>query len=251
MFDLIKKTLSLIKKNPSQFLYMLLFDFLFVVVVYYLSVATKFFTISDSLIVFGIYFLIFLLIILLVYSFFKYLILDLLKSVFGKNELNFKYFFSFYKLNLAVFLVPFILIFIGVLVFASSNLLQYNLTGMVTVIVLSILLLPVFLFIYTLVNISHSLFVHAKKEKIVKNALKKSLNIPFYGRIYSYNFLFLLIFLAGWLIADYILKAFGFSTYLQYYSSYRIFMWVFGAIILYFTVVFNRINFYLIINKKI
>ena len=250
MFDLIKKTLSLIKKNPSQFLYMLLFDFLFVVVVYYLSVATRFFTFSDNLIVFGIYFMIFLLIILLVYSFFKYMILDSLKSVFWKSELNFKDFFSFYKLNLAVFLVPFILIFIGIMVFASSNLLQYNLTGMVTVIVLSILLLTVLLFIYTLVNISHNLFVHAKKQGIVKDALKKTLNIPLYGKIYSYNLLFLIVFFAGWLAANYILKSIGFSTYIQYYQVYRIFIWTFGAIILYFIIVFNRVNFYLIINKN-
>ncbi len=248
--SLLGKTLSLIRKNPGPFLYMLLFDFLLAGIIYSLSVATKFFPIQDSLVVFGILFLIFLLIIILVYSFFKYLVLDSLKSVFRKGELNFKDFFSFYKLNLAVFLVPFILIFIGILAFASSNLLQYDLTGMVLVVVLLILLIPVLLFIYTLVNMSHTLFVQAKKEKIVKNALKKSLNIPLYGKIYSYNLFFLIIYLVIWLAANYFLRSSGFSTYLQYYSGYRIFIWILTTVVVYFIVVFNRVNFYLVVNKK-
>ena len=97
------KSFKLAKSNPNKVGLMILFDLLFLFSVYALYRISLFF--AQSLVVpqtllsvsiFIIFSLIYYLTILFAYSFFKYIILDYIKSLFEKTEISFKKLGQFY-----------------------------------------------------------------------------------------------------------------------------------------------------------
>ena len=178
------KSFRLAKSNPSKIGLMLLFDLLFFVSFFYvfpdfgkylaqnLSISQ---TISFAIIVL-LFQIVYVLLILFVYSFFKYCVLDSIKSIFHKAEFSLSRLWQFYLLNIILFLPPY---------FAFSFILSGIKEAYQPYVFIS-LGLVVSPFLYILVNIAQSYFYqgHPLKKSISKG-FSNSIPVGFFNLLIS------------------------------------------------------------------
>lgn len=203
-----------------------------------------------------------LFLIILVYSFFKYFIVKFIWEGFRKAEFKLKSFFSFLKLNLIIF-IPLIIMFALVLdliiMFFNNWLSKGGIDPFKFVFVIlsmGILALILFIFIYTFINIVHFAFLKKQNlRKLLKKGIIDSFRIGSY-KMYWNDFKIVFVSAVFLLITHLLVKSFildDFSSYMEYYGIYKIFIYWTAALIIYFLLLFNRFNFYMgspNINKR-
>ena len=250
---LFAKSLRLAKSSLNKTGLMILFDTLFLVSVFALNKLTQYFsqnlvipTTFTSAVIFIIFSLIYYLIVLFVYSFFKYSILDFIKSLFSKSEFSFKRLGQFYSLNIII-----AGIFFAIMVAANFVLASIKQTYAPFVFIL--MAIPYLLFLYVIINTSHSLFYEGAS---IKDSIKKSFAITFKKmRIYRETilvmiifglFLWLLFYGSGYLIR--IVSSKNYNLYLNMYSYFKQASIIVFDVVLYIVILINRISFYLVIR---
>jgi len=245
------KSLKLVKFNANTIGKIILFDLMFFVSFFVLRRLFDYFSKNlffpnqlSSAMVLIVMSLVYYLVILLLYSFFKYNVLAFIRSLFEKTQISFNRFGQFYILNLVIAVIFFaIMYFLG---FILSSVKQ-NYAPFVFV----LLAIPYSLFLYVVINLSHSLFYQ-------DNSLKESLRRGFswsFSKIKAYRetilvmiiaalVLFLLFFVAGYLIR--LLTAKNYSLYLTAYSYFKQISIIVLDIFIYLLILINRISFYYI-----
>ncbi len=178
------------------------------------------------------------LIILFFYSFFKYCVMDTIRSVYKKSEFSFSRLGKFFLLNLALILPPYVLFSFTVGSIKES----FRPYGFLAIGI------PLLLYVYALLNSAHSFFYRGSS---FKESLKKSLEASF--KIKAYKETVLIIIIAGlalgiffWLMGMLInwLLSGNYLIYLNAYPYYRVAtVWLSYAVI-YAIVLVNRITFY-------
>jgi len=190
---------------------------------------------------------IYILIMLLIYSFFKYGVIDLIHSLFRKTDFDFKNVLKFYKLNIAVVLLPATLF---AAFFALANVLFVS---RFAVSISWIFLIILILVIYPFLNIAHALFTRNYPiKKIVKIAYRLALKPKLYLSVYVFSAAALTVFLLFFYLIGLLLGATVFQdplTFQQYYPLYGSAFAILLAIVLYKIIFFNRIYFYVIVES--
>lgn len=243
------KSLKLAKSNPKKTALMILFDVLFLVSVFALNTLTKYFaqslvvpTTLSSAFVFIAFSLIYYLIGLFAYSFFKYSVLDSIKSLFEKAEFSFRRLAQFYSLNIVIAGIFFAIML-------SANYLLAGIKPEYRPFVFIFLATPYLLFLYVVLNISHSLFYEGAS---IKESVKKSFRITF-TKIKVYRetilvmillalILWLLFFGSGYLIR--LLASKNYNLYLSTYSYFKQAAVIAFDLVFYLIILINRISFY-------
>src|SRR3989338_1747996 len=146
------KSLKLARANPSKIGLMALFDFLFLVSAFMLYRLTGFFAPNipipkalSPIFVFLALSLIYYLVVLFAYSFFKYCLLDCVKSLFGNTEFSFRRLGQFYSLNIVIAGIFFAVMMLLSLFLSSINQ-EY------APFVFIVLAVPYLLFLYAVIN---------------------------------------------------------------------------------------------------
>lgn len=252
---LFAKSFRLAKSNPSKAGLMVLFDAMFLASFFGLQMLFKnfsqsisVFTVPASAFVFIIFTLVYYLIVLFVYSFFKYSLLDFIKSLFEKAEFSFKRLGQFYSLNIIIAGIFFAAMILANFLLASIKL-QYR------PFVFIFLATPYLLFLYVIINTSHSLFYQGSS---IKDAIKRSFSATFAKiKIYretilviiTYALVLWLLFLgSGYLIR--LLASKNYSLYLSSYAHLKQASVIFFDLVFYFIILINRISFYIITKER-
>jgi len=256
------KVFNIIKKNPNIYFYTIILDFILLAVI--ISIGKYFgslipqdpqqlmnlFKTSTNLLlfVFG-YPLIYYLFVIFIYSITKLSILNLIKSLQEKNKFNLKGLGKFYLLNILLFIIFFLtaLALLGILALILER-------GFLEYLVL-ILAIPFLFFVYSIINISHTLFIKEQKNKIIR----KSFNIAFnkinkYGAFIIWNLILILTYL---LLYNIIHLIFRFTIFTNqellttYGSIYLKIFNIISIIFIYLIISLNRIYFYKKIDKNV
>jgi len=251
------KTFYSIKEHPNFFFNTLLFDFLFLISLYYTNLLVKLsLPTEESLkadmglaLIFFLLTIAYLLFLVFIYSFLKYCILDFIKTLV---DLSWKFkktirekrfglgrFFKFYLLNLIIF-ISFFVIFIILNAIYLFSVKQEHLK-----IAFLLTMIPLFIFIYVYLNLTHSLFTtgHNLKETIKKGLVLFKQIKPYYGILIFSIFVFfvytLILFIINLIITS--------STSVNILVYNKIFT-VITTIVFYLIIAFNRIYFYIMID---
>jgi len=246
-----------ISKKPQLLLYMLLADLLFVFSFYLLNLLTNstigknqyqlLSILRTGLAVTGFilfFALAYLLIVIFIYSFFKYATLHFIKLFFEKIKFGLNRLKNFYFLNLRVYASFF-------MIFAVFMLILLAVKQTYAKFIFLLFLVPFLFFVYSFVNVSHSLFSEENKSK---GNMRKSLRITF-KRIPSYLGIYLLditalflYFLIYFIVGFIIVKVIGVNVNIKVYDTIFI---IITFIIFYLIFVYNRIYFYLVVKNNI
>ena len=192
--------------------------------------------------------LIYYLIILFVYSFFKYSILDFIKSLFSKTKFSFNRLGQFYVLNIII-----AGIFFAIMLLLSFILENVKLSYRPFVFIF--MAIPFLLFLYVVINVSHSLFYQGSS---MKDSIKNGFKITF-AKIRIYRETILIIILAAlllWLLflgSGYLIRFIANKNYNLYLSAYAYFKQssiIVFDIVFYLVILINRISFYAIIREN-
>lgn len=265
----IKETINIMSGERGKIMLMILFDLLFIILI----INTRYIAANFNRMVFSmisyvggsakiislLLLIILLLLFVFIYSFFKYLVVGSIMDLFTKKNKGFNRFFSFFKLNLTVVLPIALILYIYLIIITLylNKLLTeqpYSPLKLISAFLLSMIIgLSLILYSYTLLNLMHSIFIKVKNpKKTLRMAFSKSFKIRTY-KLYLKNLKILLVFGVIILIIYLFFKVFifiSFQDYLKYYGYYRyilISVLVIGA---YFLILFNRLNFYLMSEKK-
>ena len=257
------KSLNLLKFNSSKTGLMILFDAMFFIIFFYiLPISNEYFAktfaapekfASNSILVFFIIIitllkLIYYLIVLLAYSFFKYCVLDYVKSLFDKTEFSFKRLSQFYSLNVIIAGIFFAVMLL-------FNFLLANIKQTYQPFVFIVLAVPYSLFLYIIINTSHSLFYQGAS---IKESIKKSFKITF-TKIQVYRETILVMILAAlllWLLflgSGYLIRLISsknYSLYLNVYAYFKQASIIIFDLVFYAIILINRISFYAIARNK-
>ena len=244
--SLFASSFELAKSNPGKIGLVILFDAMFLVsfaALYRLSnfiggnlfAPTKF----SSLLIFIIFSIIYYLSILFLYSFFKYCILDFIKSLFGMGRFSFYRLSQFYLLNIIIIL-PTYIIFSLIL---DTIKIDYQ------PLIFLILGVPLSLLLYLVINLSHSFFYN---DDSIKKSINKSLAITFtkvkfyretiLAMILAAIFLGALFLASGYLIN--LVAAKNYALYLRIYPYFKQSSIIVFDIVFYAVILINRISFY-------
>lgn len=174
-----------------------------------------------------------------VYSFFKYSIMDFIKSLFQKTEFSFKRLGQFYLLN-TMAILPFFFAFNFILGGIKEAYRPYFFLLAGT---------PVFLFLYIILNLAHSFFYEGNS---LKNSFGKSFSAAL-DRVKSYRET-ILAFIAALLLLSALFFAAGYFVrfftsgnnllYLETYDYFKKATIILSSLAIYFVVAINRISFY-------
>ena len=244
-------TLNLINKNKKSLFYVVLMDVIFLIALFIL--AQIFNIISQGALArqqtYQLLFLaaIYYLAALFIYSLFKYIILNFVKSVFEKNKIYFKNLGKFYLLNIIIFLILFLIFFILSLLAASV---VEGIAPFVSAIILSIYVVIA----YAFVNINHVLFFEGKNllqslQMTTKSLIKFN---KYYGVYLVILASIVIIFLIFTLFGNALRSTFfqDYNSLLQYGDIYTIVFIHTLGIIFYIAILFNRFYFYSIVKEK-
>ncbi|MBI2655344.1 hypothetical protein HYX06_02875 [Candidatus Woesearchaeota archaeon] len=245
--SLFAKSFNLAKSNPGKVGLMVLFDISFLASFYYILPLLLSYTAGAVLwpqsgafiYAYLLFDFIYRLLQIFVYSFFKYSVLDFIKSLFQKTEFSFRRLGQFYLLNI-ILIFPLFITFNFVLGGIKEAYRPYFfiITG-----------IPIFLFLYAILSLAHSFF---NEGNSLKNSLRKSFSLTF-GNMKSYRETIGAIILAFlvlgllFLIAGYLIRVSTSGNYLLYLKAYAYFktsaIIIVNAVI-YFIILINRILFY-------
>jgi len=191
--SLLLKTIHLILKHKKYVSYIFLLDILFLIFLGGFSFITTqllpknptdylyIFNSANTALAFSILVaLVYLSVLLLIYSFFKYGVLDMIHSCIRKTDFDFSGLKKFYQLNIAI-LVGALLIFVAV--YALSLAVFYR---QFALLFMWLVILVMLIFLYPLFNIAHCLFTkNYPVKKILKKSLKLTINIKSYLPTYG------------------------------------------------------------------
>lgn len=240
------KSFRLAKANPGKIGLVILFDLLFFVSFLYVfpyfgNYLAKNLTISQTMsfaITILIFQMLYVLSILFVYSFFKYCVLDSIKSIFHKTEFSLGRLWKFYLLNLILILPPY-LVFSFILSGIQEAYRPY------VFIFLGLAISP---FLYIVINIAQSYFYQ-------ENSIKKSVSRGFeflnkkeaYKEVILIVAIFLLLYgVLLWLISysfNFIVSN-NYTSYLITYSYFKTISIIIFDALFYCIILVNRISFY-------
>ena len=249
------KSFRLAKSNPGKIGLMFLFDCLFVLSFYILFALSQYAAQSafalqslSSIYAFLLFSLMYYLIAVFAYSFFKYIVLDYAKSLFEKTDFSFRRLGQFYMLNIVIAGIFFAAMILGNFLLASIKA-QYR------PFVFIVLAVPYLLFLYVILNVSHSVFYQGGSMKeSLKNGLKAAFTkIRVYRETILIMILFalllwLLFFGSGYLISLIASKNYG--LYLAYYSYFKQASIIVFDLVFYLLFFINRISFYSIVKEN-
>ena len=257
------ESLARIKKNKKKTLCILLFDLLFVAAVYafttilksvipanpefYLSV----FKSAGSFLTFvALFYVVYVLVLIFIYTFFKYHVLYYVKSIIEKTRFNYKSLWKFFALNVLLFVILFVLFVIIALIHS------YWVREAAKPYFAKVVIILFLLFSYVVVNTAHSMFAWQKKKKIM-NTVKKMFGIIFTKpKNYFWQLVFAvavfavfsaIVFLTGFFI-DYIILG-GKGATKEFAMAYNAVLMIITAIMIYCVAFANRVYFYLSVNK--
>jgi len=256
------RVFNIIKKNKNTYLYTIMIDFIFIALTVFLGkyfstlVPTdptklmEFFKTSTNLLLFVIiYPIAYYLFIIFLYSIAKLSILKLIKQLYDKTNLNLKGLGKFYLLNILIFLIFSLtaLIIFGILAWLlQRSFLKY---------IVIALLIPFLFFLYSTVNISHTLFISGQRNRLIRKSLNTAFNkIPQYGMFIVWSTILILIYL---IFYNFIHLLFRFTLFTNeqiltaYYAPYMKIFSIISLIFLYLVIAFNRIYFYERIDKNV
>ena len=251
--SLFAKSFNLAKSNPGKIGLMVLFDASFLASFYYILPLLLGYTASAVLwpqsgafiYVYLLFEFIYRLLQIFVYSFFKYSILDFIKSLFQKTEFSFRRLGQFYLLNI-ILILPLFIAFNFILGGVKEAYRPYFfiITG-----------IPISLFLYAILNLSHSFFYEGNS---LKNSLRKSFSLAFekmksYRETIGVIILALLVLGILFLIAGYLIRVSTSGDYLLYLKAYAYFKTAAIAIVdavIYFIIIINRISFYSVARES-
>ena len=240
------KSFRFAKANPGKIGLMILFDLLFVASFFYVFPAfakylnqnltiSQTMTFAITLIVLDI---VYKLLTLFAYSFFKYCVLDSVKSIFQKTEFSLKRLWKFCLLNIILFVPPYL-----VLGFILSGIKEAY--RPYVFIFLGLAISP---FLYIIINIAQSYFYQGAS---IKKSVSKGFEFLNKKEVYKGVILILVIFLLLygallWLISysfNYIVSN-NYTSYLIQHAYFKsISIIVFDALF-YCIIVVNRLSFY-------
>ena len=251
------KTLGFVKNNPKNMLHIILFDILFLAAIGAFYKLTEFFFLKTppeisvtTTILYLILTLMYYLTLILIYSFFKYSILNSIKSLFKKTKRGFSNLKKFYLLNLLIFVALFMafLVLNGVFLIGVKE--EY------AAYVFLIINVPLFLIAYIFMNIGHTLFSETEKPKIkeiVRKAFNLVLEVKRYWGIFLADMAVIIAYFTVFYLIGMTLKATVFKSYLtpaKYYDIYTMGFSIITTLFFYFLFFFNRVYFYNIIKKS-
>ena len=241
--SLLNKTFQLIKENPSKFLYTLLFDSLFILLITVINNLSYMVIPQDpaaiqalpqsQLISVFVFFPLYLLLSLIIYSTFKYFILNKIVPLFKKKEAGMNHLSRFYLLNFLIFLAYLVIFIIITTIYSSTIKPEY----MRLVYILTVL--PFTIISYLFLNIAHTIFI-TKPE--INSTLIKSYNITFkkFKQFIPVILVSISVYLSSVLI-------FFISISL---SLQQIYVQIISLILFYLMIAFNRIYIFKIINTE-
>lgn len=249
------RSFRLAKSNPGKTGLMVLFDALFIISVFasyrlanFLAQNIAVYETFSATVVFIVFSLAYYLIALLIYSFFKYLVLDSIKSVFDRNDLSFSRLGQFYSLNIVIAGVSFA-------VMIPSNYLLSSIKQAYAPYIFIMLAVPYLLLLYLVTNTAHSSFYNGSS---LIESLKKGLSITFTKtRVYREIILVLIMFALGlWVVSfgsGYLISLLASRNYSLYINSYGFFkqsLIIAFDLVIYLAVLINRISFYSIAREE-
>lgn len=261
---IIKDTLNIMKTNWRNLGLIAVFDMMFILLLANLRVAAAglnrwFFGLPPnigsitSIIGLTLIVIIEFLSLAVIYSFFKYLILDNIQEMFRKTGLKFNRLFSFIKLNVLIvcpIMVAYTAAFILTITYFGKKMSEGAINPfslLLNSLVVMILLLILLIYAYTLVNLSHSAFLkETEMKRALKLALINSLRLDSY-KLYWSNLKAIFVYLIILLVYHVSMKLFVLKdtyAYLQYGGIYRTGLIAVTVATGYFLLSFNRISFY-------
>ncbi|HLG23731.1 MAG TPA: hypothetical protein VI564_02260 [Candidatus Nanoarchaeia archaeon] len=237
-------------KNPGKLCLIVLFDLsFFLTFIFIMPNLAQFFAqgflFLDESFISYVYFamsVIYSLLMMFIYSFFKYGILEFIRSMHSKGQVSLKRLWKFYLLNLVIYAPPYI-IFSS---FISGIKEEYR------VLVFVIAGVPLALFVYLAANFSQTLF---HKGNTLKDSLKRCFELI--GKFKQYFEIIAVLVLVPlalsllFLIFVYLIKVFttgNYPSYLVAYSYFKAASVITFDALAYFVVVVNRVSFYQICN---
>ena len=249
---------KLAKSNPGKFGMMVLFDALFLISVFmcknFFKYSATYMSIQQtpnniySLITIIILSLIYYLSMLFVYSFFKYCLLDFIKSLFGPSKFSFEKLGHFYLLNIIIAGIFFAAAIIAGAVFFN---IKESLQPYIFIVIASLYSL----IFYIVVNISHSLFY---ENASMWHALKNGFSITFtririYRKTVSVVIFAAVIFGVLFFGINYLIRFLAsknFYLYLSVNAYFQKFSIIFFDFAFYIMLLINRISFYKVVAKR-
>lgn len=256
-------SISLITKNWKTSLMIVLFDLLFILLIFnnwsanFNSWIYNLILNSKALIQWLVsvpVLLIEALILVFLYSFLKYCTVHFVQNFFKKKKFSLENYWRFTKINLiailAIAYVVIIYVLLTTIIFDTvleGNI--YNQSKVMSVLIIGILLGVIFLlYSYTLLNLLHFIFLKEKKlKKVIKEAFSKSIILKTY-KLYLPNLIVLLIPI-GLLLVGSVLAIIAWFGYPLYLNSYKPFLMILSFLTFYFILLLNRLNFYLLCEK--
>src|SRR3989344_5427747 len=184
------------------------------------------------------------LLMIFVYSFFKYSLLEIVRSLFQKKSFSFSRLWSFYLINLII-IAPTFFIFNVILSGVQEPYRPYAFV---------LLGIPVSLLLYMVINVSPSSFYEGA---LLKKSLKAGFNAAFSKiRFYKEQILAIVVgSLALWilfLVLGFALRSFTSQNYTLYLSAYSYLTnaeYIIAVLVFYFVIFVNRISFYRITRE--
>jgi len=261
------KILNLIKLNHKITLYILIFD----VLMYAAFVAVQSLwgifspgTVEVSAIPPGylifliVLSLLYLLVMVAIYSFFKLYILGFVRSYFKLSRIALKRFWGFFLLSLfnLVFLVVLFIVSSFIISFIA-NLISFVIGSGVAIAVLIILLfMIIILFSYSFVHISHSLFALGNKVgKVIPAAFRFVFRkLGKYAPFFVFNIIIIAAYLLIVFIIGSVLKVTVFTNPLaisRFNPTYEGAFNILSLVVFYLLNLFNRIYFFDVVRKNV
>lgn len=249
------RVFNIIKKNSHTYFYTITLDFIFLALIIIIGkylgslipqdpqqLMTIFKSQANLLIfVFG-YPTIYYLFVIFLYSITKLSILNLIKQLYEKQKFNLKGLGKFYLLNLLLFIIFLLisLVITGILaLILQKDFLKY---------VVLILGIPFLFFVYSMMNIAHTLFMGNYGKRIIKKSFYIAFSsIKKYGLFIMWDIILILTYLVFYNIIHLI---FRFTLFLnqQLLTSYgplylKIFN-IMSIVVIYLIIAFNRMYFF-------
>ncbi len=243
------RSFRIAKSNPGKIGLIIMFDFLFFASLYAvyrlaLNFAPMFAVPQASTLVYIsiILSVIYYLIALFIYSFFKFCVMDSVKSLFQKSDFSFKRFASFYLLNLIVGAI-----FFAIMLFL--NLILDSIKDPLAPYVFILLATPYILILYLTANISQSNFFndYPVKKSIIKTFGTAFRKIRNYRELVLVLALFAVVFGLVFWLGNYLVTLIAsrnYSLYLEVYAYSKLISVITFDAVFYLIILMNRISFY-------
>ncbi len=256
------RVFNIIKKNPNIYLYTIILDFIFIALIMFIGkyfgslipqnpeqITALFKTQANLLLFVFIYPIIYYLFIIFLYSITKLSILNMINQLYEKNKFNLKGIGKFYLLNILLFVIFLFaaLFLLGLLALTlQRDFIKY---------IALILLIPFLFFTYSMINISHTLFIRHQRKKIIRQSFNIAFNkIKRYGMFITWNLILTIIYLLFYNIIHLLFRFLIFSNkelLTAYGSVYLKAFNIISIIFIYLLIAFNRIYFYERIGENV